>query len=905
MAYASLEQLVEDLSARIVANEAIVLEDIPSQWRDEDAVARVLKLARISQNLSSNRQPVPDEAAPRQIGPWRVLRRLGSGGMGDVWLCERSDAAAEQKVAVKSVRSASLRLSQRLHQERRILAKLNHPNVARFIDAGLDDAGFPWMALDYVEGVPITEWCEQHALALEARVRLLIDVCDAVSHAHQHLIVHRDLKPNNLFVEHTGTVKLLDFGISKLLDECSDNNSTANALTPSYAAPEQLLSGEISTATDIYALGLLMFRLLAGVLPPSREERNLSQILAALDAEETSTLSAGPQTVALPYLRQRLRGDLDAIVFKAMRLEPALRYASADAMAEDLRRFLAQQPVHARAPTRRYRWSKWAQRNRLGLALGTSALVALLVGSGVALWQAQRAQAAAADARAEADRAARELTRAERITSFLASLFREQDPLARNISENRTPKQLLAQAAARVEPELASEPQVAAQLLRVLGESQLNLGDGKAAEATLLRARALSEGVNDLALGAEIDALLAQWAMRELRHDDADRLFAQALSAAEQVHGPQSVEAARIDSKRALSLVILARFADARAAAERADELLAAGLPATDPERIQARTVLAIVLEQLREDAGAEVAARSAIEAIEQAFGDRDGRLARPLLTRGEILRRAQNFDEARLLLARSVRVARERFGEPHGMVVEALVRLASVERDAGDNKKAIAALVEAEAALPAGDANLRAQLLATRGGTYLELGDGARAEVDLREALRLRRETGGLKTGLAWFSQAQLGEALMLRGRLEEAHALQAEAAIQLRKLLGPDAYQNALIAQRWAKTHEARRDFVGAAAQWREAARLIEKTYGSEHFGYLDMSSRLAAALAKNPRSRAEALTLSESLLASWPKHAADQASLGRIAALRALSCQLGRADRCAAAADDAAPQ
>jgi serine/threonine-protein kinase len=373
-------------------------------------------------------------------------------------------------------------------------------------------------------------------------------------------------------------------------------------------------------------------------------------------------------------------------------------------------------------------------------------------------------------------------------------------------------------------------------------------------------------------------------ALRELRQDDAERLFAQALGVAVADRGPDSLEAARIDAQRALSLVQLGRFKDARTAAEHADRVLAAQLPAANAERISARVTVGIILEQLREDGAAQQALRSGITAIEAGYGTDDARLVVPLQSLGEVLRRARAFDEGRAVLTRGAAIARAQFGAVHATVSNILLRLATLERDAGDARRAIAVLDEAEAALPAGEVGARAQLLATRGGTWVELGDGVRAEPDLREAVRLRRETGGLRNGLAWYNQAQLGEALLLQGRLDEADAAQAEAARELRALLGPDAYQNALVAQRWAKTLEARGDMQAAAAQWREALRLVEATYGVDHFGHLDMGSRLAAALARTPEGLDEAIALADVLLARWQGR---PDSAGPITALRILRC------------------
>ena len=235
------------------------------------------------------------DATPAQLGPWRLLRLIGSGGMGEVWLGERSDEIVEQRVAIKRVRVQTADVRERLFSERRLLARLEHPNIARFIDAGVDAAGSPWLVLEYVEGVPISDWCAQQALSLHDRLRLFGKVCAAVEHAHRHLIVHRDLKPANVLVNADGEPKLLDFGIAKLLDGTGEGN-TVGALTPSYAAPEQLRGEPVSTATDVYALGLLLYRLLAGALPTTRQGAGAAAVLARLDDEETQRPS---QTAAL------------------------------------------------------------------------------------------------------------------------------------------------------------------------------------------------------------------------------------------------------------------------------------------------------------------------------------------------------------------------------------------------------------------------------------------------------------------------------------------------------------------------------------------------------------------------------------------------------------------------------
>ncbi|SFN38581.1 serine/threonine-protein kinase [Dokdonella immobilis] len=868
------EESLQHLVARIGAGEAIDAEAIPLPLREHPRVRRLLALARVAGTLDRRigAQPTVVDTRPGQLGPWRLLHLLGAGGMGEVWLGERSDDVVEQRVAIKRVRVHSRDVRERLLSERRLLARLEHPNIARFIDAGVDLHGSPWLVLEYVEGEVITDWCSRRELSLRARLHLFAKVCAAVGHAHRHLIVHRDLKPANVLVNADGEPKLLDFGIAKLLDGSDEGDSVA-ALTPSYAAPEQLRGGPVSTATDVYALGLLLFRLLAGALPRTRRGSGAAAVLACLDDEETQRPSACVEDDALPYPASALRGDLDAIVAQAMRARPESRYGSVAEFCADLERFLGARPVLAREPTRRYRLARFVRRNALAIGLVAVVIVTLMAGTMVSLQQARRAAR-------EAQAAQRELARAETVSSFLASLYREQDPLNRAGPELLTPARSLAEAVHRVDSELGADEQSAARLLRVLGEAQFNLGDLRAARATLDLAVARASRANDALLGAEIDSLRAALALRELRQDEAERLFSSSLGTAVRLRGPESVEAARIEARQALSLVALGKFKEARSVANHAQQVLARELGADRSESITARITLGVIEEQLRDDPAALVTLDSAVASIESAFGKQDARLVTPLQTLGEVLRRTRDFARARAVMERAIEVARTHFGSRSAQLAVVLVRLAGVERDAGDLQRSLALLDEADRALPdSADDATRAQILNTRGSTWIELGNGARAEADYRKSLALRRKAGDPRSGLTWFTQAQVGTALALQGRYGEAQRLQAEAAREVQKLLGPDAYQNGLIAVRRAEAYEWQGDFANAVGQWREAVRLIALTYGREHFGHFDWSLQLAIDLARTADGQAEAARIADDLLERWtgnPQIAARYADL-----------------------------
>jgi eukaryotic-like serine/threonine-protein kinase len=872
------ENDLQALIDRIANGESIDLDGIPQALRNTPQVQRLLAIARVTQVLDRNQGGVaPAAPAETIIGPWRLLHLLGSGGMGEVWLGERSDGVVEHRVAIKRVRAHGHRFHERLLSERRLLARLEHPNIARFIDAGVDGGGAPWLAMEYVEGMPITEWCAARSLPVRARLQLFQKVCAAVEHAHRHLIVHRDLKPSNVMVNGDGEPKLLDFGIAKLLDG-SEGETTVGALTPAYAAPEQLRGEEVSTATDVYVLGLLLYRILSGALPETRTSGQLAAVLARISEEETQRPSASARAAgaALPYPASVLSGDLDAIVAQAIRALPQARYGSVAELSADIGRYLDARPIRARAPSRWYRFSRFARRNRAALALGSLAALALIAGTVISLQQARRAER-------EAQTARRELARAERVSEFLGSLYREHDPLSRDTLSARPPAVLVAEAIARVEGELSDDPWSQAQLLRVLGEAQLNLSQLDAAHETLELAasKILSGGIDSskLLLSAEIDGLRAAVARRGLRNEDAEQLFKQALAQASAAAGVDSAAVGRINALSATTLLALSRFKDARAVAESAHDVLTKKLGSNHPETISALVSLGAVQEQLREDASALVNLRAAVATIEQRFSRSDARLIRPLLLLGEVLRRERDFDDGRIALDRGADIARRQLGDRNVLLADVLITRSRMESEAGRAIAAIAALDAAEHALPESEINTRAQLLATRGKIWIELADGKRAEPDLREALRLRQETGGLQSGIAWFSQADLGWALALQGRFDEAHALVSEAEQKLSALLGPEAYQNALIAVRRGVVFELQHDWRNAARYFRESIRIEEQVYGREHYLHFSWSLALAKSLSHLSDGRDEAIHITDRLIKDWrgkPETAAEYAQL-----------------------------
>jgi serine/threonine-protein kinase len=428
--------------------------------------------------------------AGRRIGAYTLERPLGQGGMGGVWLAHRSDGRYEGRVAVKLLNLALLDAQggERFRREGTALASLAHPNIARLSDAGVTDDGQPFLVLEYVEGREIDRYCDEERLSPERRIALFLQALGAVAHAHANLIVHRDLKPSNILVTDDGTVKLLDFGIAKLVsaDATSDAPRTLTGvgwMTPEYAAPEQARGEPITTATDVYAVGVLLYELLAGRHPTGEGRLSAAEHLRAIVETEPSRLSTAAtgaelRATSLDRMRRLYTGDLDNIVAKALKKRPEERYASVDAFADDLRRYLNHEPVRARPDSLRYRAGKFARRNRIGVAVGAIGVIALVV--------------ATARERQLRGRAEREAHKAVAVEQFLLSVFGAADPFAppEPHAGDVTARVLLDRGARRIDTSLKAQPDVRAELRDALGRVYGNLGLYDAAAAQLRRSLA-------------------------------------------------------------------------------------------------------------------------------------------------------------------------------------------------------------------------------------------------------------------------------------------------------------------------------------------------------------------------------------------------------------------------------
>jgi len=488
--------------------------------------------------------------AGQTVGAYTLERPLGEGGMGAVWLGHRSDGRYEGKVAVKFLNLTLLARggAARFAREGNMLARLTHPNIARLLDAGVATStavgGQPYLVLEYIEGVPIDRYCDSNALSIDKRLRLFLDVLAAVAHAHNNLILHRDLKPSNILVTAQGEVKLLDFGIGKLLAEQNTAASATelthlagHAFTPDYAAPEQVQRGDVTTATDVYALGVLLYQLLAGRHPTALPTQTaVDRVRAVVEKEpapvSTAAAKADDATVraraTLAHkLARTLSGDLDNIVAKALKKQAAERYPTAAALADDLRRYLDNKPVSARPDSLAYRASKFVRRYRLAVGAASVTLLTLAAGVIGTTWQAVEARRERDEARFQAERA---FAKSNLVSLMLSAMGDADRPL--------TQREILDRSVILVEKQFTRDPRIAVDLLLPIAGQYLTLGDAESELAVMQRAGAIAGGSSNPSLIADVACNIVETHMRRGQIALAEEQLRVGLAALDQIRRP-------------------------------------------------------------------------------------------------------------------------------------------------------------------------------------------------------------------------------------------------------------------------------------------------------------------------------------------------------------------------------
>jgi serine/threonine-protein kinase len=507
------------------------------------------------------------------IGAYTLEAPLGQGGMGTVWLARRSDGRFEGKVAIKLLNAALVGRAgeERFQREGSILARLAHPNIARLIDAGVSTTGQPYLVLEYVEGERIDNYCDVNRLGVAARLRLFLDVLAAVANAHANLVIHRDIKPSNVLVGERGTVKLLDFGIAKLLeDEAALGDATqltrdaGRALTPEFAAPEQLLGNPVTTATDVYALGVLLYSLLAGQHPAQGHTGSAAELIKAIVDTDSPRLSdavtakktlpkktlrenAAKRAATPEKLKHALRGDLDNIVGKALKKDPQERYVSITAFADDIRRYMQHEPVSARSDSFGYRAAKFVRRNRVAVALSALAVVALIGGLAGTITQAQRATRQAAIAEAQRDQARYQAQRAEASSEVMSLMLEELGPGGKPLTLDA----LIDRGVELLERRYGADPHLTGLMMVQMARRYMDLDRPQKERETLVRAMAIARGTNDAEVIASAQCALVHTALHDGKPDEAAQVLDEGRRALARMAAP-SVQA-QVDCLRAVS----------------------------------------------------------------------------------------------------------------------------------------------------------------------------------------------------------------------------------------------------------------------------------------------------------------------------------------------------------------
>jgi eukaryotic-like serine/threonine-protein kinase len=739
-------------------------------------------------------QSTPDRDSDRHrghtVGAYRLVREIGRGGMGIVFLARRSDGQYDRDVALKIVRGAihNERERQRFLAERQILARLSHPGIAQLFDGGVTGDGLPYFTMEYVDGQAIDRYCRARELDVPARLTLFLQVCDAVSAAHRSLVIHRDLKPGNILVTASGEVKLLDFGIAKLIEPAASETltGTGRPFTPDYASPEQVRGEPITTASDVYSLGAVLYDLLTGTAPhrftsktPADIERGIclhdplrpSSVVAAEPADTSRR-----DRVQRARRIRRLKGDLDTIVMKALSKDPARRYASVDLLRADVVQHLAGHPVSARPDALAYRARKFANRHRVGVA--AAALVALSLTAGIVAteMQARRARQQSIVAALERERAQAEAARATRVSALLTDIFRLADPGVTR-GETITAREILDRGTQRVESELSGDPETQSALFN-----------------------AVSQVYRNLAL-----------------YDDAEKWLRRTLALRTQVYGPSSLQVAETEHDTGLLQLERGRYSDAEQHFRRALEVrrqhgAAPALVAASLEGVGE------TLSEAGKPADAEGLLREALQIRDRAHGDPVDRmmtvstLALALVRKGDVVHAERLFREAseqgRLLggaptparissllnLARltyrfdheprqaeplyreALSVARRLYPEDHPQVATLLSELARCLRDQGNLASAETMTRDALGIWRRLYGEQHRQVLIslqTLAGLLADRGKPKEAEPVFREALSVGRSTLGVGHGLVLGAQSALASFLEQQRRWSEALAL------------------------------------------------------------------------------------------------------------------------------------
>ncbi|HVE57075.1 MAG TPA: serine/threonine-protein kinase [Pyrinomonadaceae bacterium] len=717
--------------------------------------------------------------AGKQIGAYKILEEIGRGGMGAVYAAQRADAEFQKKVAVKLIKRGldTDEIINRFRNERQILANLEHPNIARLLDGGATDDGLPFLVMEYVEGLPLTRFCDEKDLDLDARLKLFLEVCAAVQYAHRNLIVHRDLKPSNILVSEDETPKLLDFGIAKLLTPTADfaTGKTAtnfNVMTPEYASPEQVQGLAVTTATDVYSLGVVLYEMLTGNRPYSFENQSLENIIHTVCHSEpvrpSSVISPRFQ-VSNPESKESnpkskiqnpklLKGDLDNIVLMAMRKEPERRYSSVEQFAEDIRRYQNGLPVIAREDSFGYRAGKFVRRNKVGVAAVGGITVSLIAGIFATGRQARIAR--------------RQRDKAAKINKFLQKMLSSADPRA--VGKDAKVVEVLQIAANSIEKDFDHQPEIVADLSTTIGLTFLSIGQIDSARRHLTEALEIRRSLFGLENHETAMSLNNFGKLLQARGDlrAAEKLFRQSLAILRRVRTADALDIASVLGNLGYLLMLEAKYEEAKDAHHEELRILRDRLGENHSEFARTLSNLANVFSVTGDKQTAETMHRKALAAVQKFYGGEHPDVALAMLHLAITIMMTK-AEEAEDLFRQTLDQRRKFFGDGHTETAWSLFYLGDALMRKKDYEQAINCareiLSRRNDSIPETHSVINSALLLLA-RCYLATDRPAQAETLLRECLTLRLETLPPGHWLIATAEGYLAESLWQLKRFNEA---------------------------------------------------------------------------------------------------------------------------------------
>jgi serine/threonine-protein kinase len=805
--------------------------EIESLLASHDGAANFIETPVFAENVKALVEPRSESVEGQRVGHYQLIREIGRGGMGMVYLAERADDQYQQLVAIKVVRRGmdTDDIVRRFRNERQILAALEHPNIARLLDGGTTEDGRPYLVMEFVEGTPVTDYCDNHRLTTNERLELFRTICAAVQHAHQNLVVHRDLKPSNILITPDGTVKLLDFGIAKVLNpelsalESELTRTEMRVLTPDYASPEQVRGEKLTTAADVYSLGIVLYELLTGHRPyrstrtpphefarlicerePTRPSTAVNQIEVVTHGESKPQTTITPEFVSRARdtqpdkLRRRLSGDLDNIVLMALRKEPRRRYESAAQFAADIERHLNGLPVIARKDTFAYRTSKFVGRHRVGVAAAAAVLLALLAGLAATVWQARVASR-------ERDQARAEQVKAEQLNKFLQSMLSAASPE----EKGREAKviEVMEDAAARIETEFAGQPELKAQALLTIGQTYDQIGLVNQAEAPLREALRLNlslYGENNQATALSM-IYLSTPLMNKSNFVEAESLLSKAVAIERRLSPSGSKDLA-------LALFVLGELYVRKIEFEKAKPLLQESVSISDKisgenNEDSATTLISLGRAQhfSGDLAGAETTYRKSIVIFRGLPQRYETRLAMVLLNLGRLLTEKGSYDEG-INAIREGESIYQKQGETF-FLFEAKAYLCRAFANRGDDEQVTTEgvkTIEMGRRLDLESAPDFISTLRFLGLGLTHTGRAKEAEPYLREALDRSAKSSTNHEVFYALAQGALGECLTAQKRYNEAEPLLVASYEVLKKSPPPNSPQIKSALQRLVTLYE-----------------------------------------------------------------------------------------------------